>query len=75
MQIVADDPTLSVYNDHYRRRYERFLELKGKLSFAEGSLSDFAQGYHKFGMHKFSEGILFKEWAPGAVALCLVRIT
>ena len=75
MQMVTDDPTLSVYNDYIQRRYERFLKLKGELEFAEGSLLDFAKGYDKFGMHKTGGGILFKEWAPGASALCLVNFT
>ena len=36
------------------------------------SLSDFANGYKYYGLHKVSRGWVFREWAPNATAIYLV---
>lgn len=72
MQLVIDDPSLIHYNYSISARYGRFLQKKSEIEEVEGSLADFALGYKKFGIHKTSTGIIYREWAPGAHALCLV---
>jgi len=71
MQLVLDDPTLASYHSSIKARYERYLQLKDQLARSEGSFQDFAKGYERFGLHRTSAGLMFKEWAPGALAMCI----
>mgnify|MGYP001059472609 FL=1 len=71
MKVVIDDSSLEHYNSKITERYERYLAKKREIENVEGSVAEFAKGYEKFGIHKTPEGIVYKEWAPGASALCL----
>lgn len=71
-QVVKDDPSLQPFNWHVKNRYLRYLRKKEQIVQAEGSLSNFALGYKKFGLHSTATGILYREWAPGAEGLYLV---
>ena len=42
------------------------MTLKGKITEAEGGLEKFSRGYERFGVKKTSDGISYREWAPGA---------
>ena len=71
MQLVYDDPTLGSYNSYIQARFDRYKNLKDRLIESEGSLQDFARGYENYGMQMTVAGLMFKEWAPGALALCI----
>lgn len=45
---------------------EKMAELSGT-----GSLGKFASGHHYYGMHRYGEGVVFREWAPDATAIYL----
>ncbi|MDR3094083.1 MAG: alpha amylase C-terminal domain-containing protein [Bacteroidales bacterium] len=70
---------LLVQNDEWLKPFAKFiaqrkpcLEQKEKNLTAGASLSDFADGYLYFGMHRTAEGWVFREWAPNATAIFLV---
>lgn len=71
--IVAHDPYLEPYEDAIRGRHDHALwkinqlTQNGKLS-----LSDFANGYDYYGLHKVRGGWVFREWAPNATDIYLV---
>ena len=73
-QVVKDDPSLHHFNDSIKHRLLRFIRKKEEIEQAEGSLSNFSLGYKKFGLHQTANGVLYREWAPGAEGLYLVTI-
>lgn len=72
--IVASDPYLEPYEDAIRGRHEHALWKIGQLTRnGRQTLSDFADGYKYFGLHKVPRGgWVFHEWAPTATDIYLV---
>lgn len=72
--IVASDPYLEPYEDAIRGRHEHALWKIGQLTRnGRQTLSDFADGYKYFGLHKAPRGgWVFREWAPTATDIYLV---
>ena len=72
--IVASDPYLEPYEDAIRGRHEHELWKIGQLTRnGRQTLSDFADGYKYFGLHKVPRGgWVFREWAPTATDIYLV---
>ena len=72
--IVASDPYLEPYEDAIRGRHEHALWKIGHLTRnGRQTLSDFADGYKYFGLHKVPRGgWVFHEWAPTATDIYLV---
>ncbi len=72
--IVASDPYLEPYEDAIRGRHEHALWKIGQLTHnGKSTLSDFANGYEYFGLHKIPRGgWVFREWAPNATDIYLV---
>ncbi len=72
--IVASDPYLEPYEDAIRGRHEHALWKIGQLTHnGKSTLSDFANGYEYFGLHKIPHGgWIFREWAPNATDIYLV---
>ena len=72
LPIVKSDPYLAPYANAIYGRYEYFLEVEKKLKGDFPSLSDFATGYLYFGLHRLTDGWVFREWAPNATAIFLI---
>jgi len=70
--IVQNDPWLLPYAGIIRKRQERTGEKEKELIINSGKLSDFAAGYLYFGLHRTSDGWIFREWAPNATKIYLV---
>ncbi|KAK3104154.1 hypothetical protein FSP39_024874 [Pinctada imbricata] len=65
------DPYLKSYECEIRRRYGCFKDLLDSIENTEG-FDKFAHGYQTFGIHKTKDnGIVMREWAPGAQQLFL----
>ncbi|MDD3907725.1 MAG: alpha-amylase family glycosyl hydrolase, partial [Bacteroidales bacterium] len=71
LKIIQDDPWLKPYADAITGRYQYAVERE-KILTGGKSLSEFADGYLYFGLHKTSEGWTFREWAPNATAVYLI---
>ena len=71
--IVQNDPYLEPYEQAIRGRHDHAqwkisqLTQNGRIT-----LSEFASGYLYFGLHKTTEGWVFREWAPNATEIFLV---
>lgn len=51
---------------------ERYVQEKIESVLISSSVMDFAQGHNHFGLHKKSDGWVFREWAPNATKIYLV---
>jgi 1,4-alpha-glucan branching enzyme len=59
-------PFKAVIRSRHARALARMKSLAGK-----GTLREFALGYLYYGLHKEKEGWVFREYAPGAVAMII----
>lgn len=71
-KIVKDDPWLEPYSTIINSRTEAIYALKKKLTSDYKSLKEFASGYLYYGLHKTSDGWIFREWAPNANEIYLI---
>lgn len=72
LPLVKSDPYLEPYAQAIYGRYEYALQTERKLLSESRSLSDFATGYLYFGLHRLTDGWIFREWAPNATAVYLI---
>ncbi|KXB78423.1 alpha amylase, catalytic domain protein [Prevotella sp. DNF00663] len=71
--LVKNDSYLIPYEDAIRGRHEHALwKINQLTSQGKKTLSDFANGYQYYGLHKTSRGWVFREWAPNAKEIYLV---
>lgn len=71
--LVRDDGYLEPYEDAIRGRHDHALWKMSQLTGnGKRTLSEFANGYNYYGLHKTTEGWLFREWAPNATQVYLV---
>jgi 1,4-alpha-glucan branching enzyme len=69
--LVRNDAWLKPFAKHIAQRKTR-LEQKELHLVGSTSLPDFATGYLYFGMHRTTNGWVFREWAPNATAVYLI---
>lgn len=70
--LLKLDPYLKNHEAEIRRRYGCFKSLYDKINEYEGGLVEFCRSYKHFGIHVTeNNGILCREWAPGAEAVFL----
>ena len=75
LPIVESDPYLEPYAAAIYGRYEYCVNVEKKLTGGNQTLSDFATGYLYFGLHRLTDGWVFREWAPNATAIFLIGAT
>ena len=71
--LIKNDPWLEPYSGAINGRHEFVLRKESELT-GNGKvrLSDFADGYLYFGLHKSGSGWVLREWAPNATKMFLV---
>lgn len=72
LALITSDPWLAPYKDAINGRYEYVETVENKLVAEGKTLSDFASGYLYFGLHRVSDGWVFREWAPNATSIFLI---
>ncbi|OJX87666.1 MAG: 1,4-alpha-glucan-branching enzyme [Paludibacter sp. 47-17] len=72
LPIIKSDPYLEPYAAAIYGRYEYFRDTERKLLKESRSLSEFATGYLYFGLHRLTDGWVFREWAPNATAIYMI---
>lgn len=72
LPIIKSDPYLEPYAAAIYGRYEYFREMEQRLLKESRSLSEFASGYMYFGLHRLTDGWVFREWAPNATAIFMI---
>ena len=71
LKIIKNDPWLEPYRSAIEGRYNYALSREKSLK-GDRSLAEFANGHLFFGLHKHSEGWIFREWAPNADTIHLI---
>ncbi|HET9571946.1 MAG TPA: alpha amylase C-terminal domain-containing protein [Bacteroidales bacterium] len=71
LQLIKDDPWLEPYSEAINGRFRYAVEREAALT-KGAPLTEFANGYNYFGLHKTDTGWAFREWAPNASAICLI---
>ena len=69
--LVQNDSWLKPYSKQIALREQRLLRKEKELT-QGASLSDFATGYLYFGLHRTSDGWVFREWAPNATSVYMI---
>lgn len=71
-RILKIDPDLMPYENDINLRMKRYEAKRLELLRNNKSLYDFANGSQYFGIHRTSDGWVYREWAPAAEALYLM---
>ncbi len=71
LKILKNDPYLMPYRAAIEGRYNYALAIEQALTNGQ-KLKDIANGHHYFGLHKTTDGWVFREWLPNATAVYLV---
>ena len=73
MGIVKNDSYLVPFNEAICGRHNHAVESIKELTFeGKQTLSDFANGYNYYGLHKTNGKWIFREWVPNATNLYLI---
>lgn len=73
LKLIKNDPWLEPFEEAIEGRHT-YIKSKEKELTGDGkmSLSDFADGYLYFGLHKTDKTWVFREWAPNATEIYLI---
>ncbi len=69
--IYKIDPLLKSYAGDLEQRMTNYAQKKKQLLSDGQRLTDFANGYAYFGIHRTRSGWVYREWAPAAEAMYL----
>lgn len=70
-RILEQNPALKQYEGDINLRMSNYENKRKQILQGEGSLTDFANAHHYFGIHKQNGEWVYREWAPAADALYL----
>ncbi len=71
LKIIKDDPLLEPFSSEIEARFS-YAEKREQELTQGGSLSQFANGYLYYGLHRVGEKWIFREWAPNATAIYII---
>lgn len=72
LPLIKSDPWLEPYSNAIQGRYDYHIAMEKRLIGKHRNLSEFASGYLYFGLHKYPNGWVFREWAPNATAIYMI---
>lgn len=70
-KIIKIDPYLKDFEKDINLRMDSYLNKRKELLKDYKSISDFANKYKYFGIHRTRSGWVYREWAPAAEAMYL----
>ena len=73
LAIIKEDPWMAPYEQDVNERFSRYLKALHEIEAESGSLLNFAQGHHYYGINfdPTKNGWFYREWAPAAEELYL----
>lgn len=74
LKIIKDDPLLEPFSSEIEARFH-YAERREQELTQGGSLSQFANGYLYYGLHRVGGKWIFREWAPNATAIYIISET
>lgn len=69
--LIQKDIWLKPFEPDIIAQQNRYKDKLEEIELVAGSLRQFAQSHHYFGLHPTSRGWTFREWAPNAVSIFL----
>ena len=73
LAILRNDPWLEPFAPAIEGRHQDVVrKIKQLTGSVKGSLSEFANAYNYFGLHRTTDGWVFREYAPNATAIWLI---
>ena len=73
LNILRNDPWLEPYAPAIEGRHEDVVrKLKQLTQHTGGNLSEFANAYKYYGLHRTADGWIFREFAPNATSITLI---
>lgn len=72
LKIIENDSWLSPFENAINGRHQAVINKVKELTGGSMKLSDFADGYLYFGLHKEKKEWVFREWAPNATKIYLI---
>jgi hypothetical protein len=72
-EVINQDPYLKPYEDMIRERVNAMNNLISEIEKNEGSFIEFCRSYRNMGLHVCDQGITFREYAPGAHEMTIVK--
>ena len=63
--IIKNDPYLADYSDDINLRMDKLYSKRAELLCGQ-DITEIADGYKYFGIHRTKNGWVYREWAPGA---------
>ena len=72
-EVINQDPYLKPFEKKIKERIGIFTNLLKEIEKNEISLLEFSQGYTKLGFIITEKGVDFKEYAPGAKSMTIVK--
>ncbi|KNC98959.1 1,4-alpha-glucan branching enzyme [Spizellomyces punctatus DAOM BR117] len=70
--LIQDDPYLGPYKGAIQHRYSQYASWVDKINADEGGVDKFTRGWERLGFNVDKDGIVYREWAPGAEQAFLV---
>lgn len=72
LRIIENDGWLAPFEAAINGRHQAAINKAKELTNGSMKLSEFADGYLYFGLHKEKKGWVFREWAPNATKIYLI---
>lgn len=72
LPLILNDPWLEPFAPAIEGRHNDYIQRHDRLTKECKSLTDFANAYKYFGLHRTDKGWTFREYAPNATAIYLV---
>ncbi len=71
LKILERNPALTRFSGDLELRMQNYKAVKKALLKRGQKLTDIANGYLYYGIHRTQDGWVYREWAPGAEAMYL----
>jgi len=72
LKLVEEDKLLKPFAGTIEKRHRQVLAMEREFTCRTTRLSDSCNSYLYYGLHRTKEGWVFREWAPGAMAIYLL---
>ncbi|KAJ3289376.1 alpha-1,4-glucan branching enzyme [Borealophlyctis nickersoniae] len=70
--LIKEDPYLGPHRGALEQRYKTYRDWIEKINKYEGGIDKFTRGYEVLGFNVTPNGIVYREWAPGAKEAYLI---
>ncbi len=70
--LIKTDPWLAPFNSEITSRISHYQAKRNKIIQHSGSVTDFANAHHYYGLHKLNSEWIFRELAPNAQSIFLI---